>query len=93
MNQLDTRVVDDSSALTERIRRILKQHGRLSRDAERLSEQDDLYEAGMSSHASVNVMLALESEFDLEFPDQMLNRSVFDSIGAIASAIGQLGVG
>jgi len=57
-----------------------------------LSEQDDLYEAGMSSHASVNVMLALESEFNLEFPDQMLNRSVFDSIGAIASAIEQLGV-
>jgi acyl carrier protein len=90
MNDVGTPVMDDS-ALQDRIRKILKQHARLSRDAERLSEHEDLYAAGMSSHASVNVMLALESEFDLEFPDQMLNRSVFDSIGAIASAIEQLG--
>ena len=32
----------------------------------------------MSSLASVNVMLALEGEFNIEFPDQMLNRSVFE---------------
>ena len=25
---------------------------------------------GMTSHAVVNVMLALEEEFDVEFPDQ-----------------------
>jgi acyl carrier protein len=65
-------------------------HGRLSRDAETLPLDADLYEAGMTSHASVNVMLALEGEFDLEFPDHMLKRSVFDSIGSISAAIGQL---
>ena len=27
----------------------------------------------MTSHASVNLMLALENEFDIEFPDRMLN--------------------
>jgi len=75
---------------TAKIRRILKEHGRLSRDAETLPLDADLYEAGMTSHASVNVMLALEGEFDLEFPDHMLKRSVFDSIGSISAAIGQL---
>jgi acyl carrier protein len=44
----------------------------------------------MTSHASVNVMLALEDHFDLEFPDRMLKRSVFESIDAIACAIGEL---
>ena len=34
----------------------------------------------MTSHASVNVMLALEGEFEIEFPDHMLKRSVFESI-------------
>lgn len=77
-------------ARVERIRKVLKEHGRLSRDSEQLGVSDDLYAAGMTSHASVNVMLALESEFDIEFPDQMLNRSVFDSIGAIAAAIAQI---
>ena len=83
----------DDSVLKARIRKVLREHARLARDPEGLSEEDDLYQAGMSSHASVNVMLALESEFDLEFPDQMLNRSVFDSIETIASAISQLEVG
>ena len=82
----------DEAALQARIRKVLKEHARLRGNVEALSEDDDLYQAGMSSHATVNVMLALESEFDLEFPDQMLNRSVFDSIGAIAGALEQIGV-
>lgn len=69
---------------------ILKQHGRLARDADSLDERADLYQAGMTSHASVNVMLALEGEFDVEFPDEMLKRSSFESIAAIASAVERL---
>jgi acyl carrier protein len=41
----------------------------------------------MSSHASVNLMLALEDAFRLEFPDSMLRRDVFESVAAIAGAI------
>lgn len=76
--------------LTEKIRSILKQHGRLARDALELPAEADLYQAGMTSHASVNVMLALEGEFDVEFPDHMLKRSVFESISAIRAAIQEL---
>ena len=39
----------------------------------------------MTSHASVNVMLALEDAFDVEFPDEMLKRSVFESVASIAA--------
>lgn len=78
----------DSQADT--IRRILKEHGRLSKDPDTLGPGADLYEAGMTSHASVNVMLALEGEFNIEFPDHMLKRSVFDSIASISAAIGEL---
>jgi acyl carrier protein len=76
--------------MTEKIRKILKDHGRLAKDAETLPEDADLYQAGMTSHASVNVMLALEGEFDLEFPDHMLKRSVFESIAAIRTAVQEL---
>jgi acyl carrier protein len=76
-----------------KIRTILKQHGRLSKDASMLEEGADLYQAGMTSHASVNVMLALEGEFDVEFPDHMLKRSVFESIAAIRTAIDELTAG
>jgi acyl carrier protein len=75
---------------TQTIRRILKEHGRLGKDVASLAPESDLYEAGLTSHASVNVMLALEGEFEIEFPDHMLKRSVFESIAAISEAVGEL---
>ena len=69
---------------------MLRHHARLPVDVDTLAADDDLYEAGMTSHASVNVMLALEDRFDVEFPDRMLKRSVFESIAGIAAAIGEL---
>lgn len=76
--------------MTDRIRQILAEHARLNVDAGSLADSDDLYQAGMTSHASVQVMLALEDEFDVEFPDAMLKRSVFESIDSMAAAIGTL---
>jgi acyl carrier protein len=76
--------------MTDRIRKILADHARLNVDAGALAEADDLYQAGMTSHASVQVMLALEDEFDVEFPDAMLKRSVFESIASMATAIATL---
>jgi acyl carrier protein len=76
--------------MKEKIREILRQHGKLSADVTTLPDSGDLYEAGMTSHASVNVMLALEGEFDIEFPDRMLKRSVFQSVSAISEAIEEL---
>jgi acyl carrier protein len=72
------------------IRRVLRDHGRLSVDVDSLDDHADLFRAGMTSHASVNVMLALEDAFDVEFPDNMLKRGVFGSVAAIAEAIGEL---
>ena len=76
--------------MTDKIRKILQDHARLAKDAATLGEEADLYQAGMTSHASVNVMLALEGEFDVEFPDRMLKRSSFESIAAIRAAIEEL---
>jgi acyl carrier protein len=72
------------------IRQILKDHGRLPDSVDALPRDADLYQAGMTSHASVNVMLALEDHFDVEFPDHMLKRSVFASVAAISIALTEL---
>ena len=84
--------MSDHIDLDKRIKTVLAAHGRLGSDAQALTADADLYQAGLTSHASVNVMLALEGEFDIEFPDNMLNRSVFGSIGAIRAALIELGV-
>ena len=74
------------------VREIVKEHGRLPVDVDTLSDDASLYDAGMTSHASVNVMLALEDAFDVEFPDAMLKRSVFESIASISAALRALDV-
>lgn len=76
--------------LASDIREVLRDHARLPVDVDTLDEHADLFRAGMSSHASVNVMLALEDAFDVEFPDSMLKRSSFESVADIAAAIGEL---
>lgn len=80
----------DNAEIESRIRTVLAEHARLGKDAAALGTDEDLYQAGMTSHASVNVMLALEGAFDIEFPDHMLKRSVFASIAAIGAAVGEL---
>ncbi|XVX19516.1 acyl carrier protein [Actinomycetota bacterium] len=71
----------------ETIREVLAQHAKLSGDASTIGVDDDLYAAGMTSHASVNVMLALEDAFDIEFPEELLRRQTFASVSAIREAV------
>lgn len=84
--------MNDSLTIDALIRTVLKDHGRLNKDVLTLEPHADLYQAGMTSHASVNVMLALEGAFDIEFPDHMLKRSVFNSVASIRDALAQLPV-
>jgi acyl carrier protein len=76
--------------MNHKIRAIVKEHARLAVDVDALADDADLYQAGMTSHASVNLMLALEGTFDVEFPDRMLRRRVFESIASIGAAIEEL---
>jgi acyl carrier protein len=76
--------------MNERIREILRRYGRLSVDVESIADETDLYQSGMASHATVSVMLALESTFGVEFPDHMLRRGVFESIASIQKALSEL---
>lgn len=77
--------------MVDRVRQIIREHGRLPADVDTLDDEADLYQAGMTSHASVNLMLALEAAFDVEFPDAMLKRSVFQSVRSISDALESLG--
>ncbi|MDI9917090.1 acyl carrier protein [Rhodococcus sp. SRB_17] len=73
------------------IRKVLVEHGRLAVDVSTIDVEADLYELGLTSHASVNVMLALEDSFDIEFPDELLRKSTFASVKSIEDALIGLG--
>ncbi len=80
------------SGIDTTIREVLQANGRLPVSALSLHDDDDLYQNGLTSHASVNVMLALEDTFDVEFPDSLLRRDTFKSVAAIRQALTSLGV-
>jgi len=76
--------------MEESIRQVISDAANLKIDIATLSDDDDLFEAGMTSHASVNVMLSLENEYDIEFPESMLTRAVFRTIGSLRAAVSEL---
>ncbi len=76
--------------LTETLRRILTERGRLRVPLSEVADDDDLYLAGMTSQSSAAVMLALEDTFELEFPERMMRREVFESIAAMRSAVTEI---
>jgi acyl carrier protein len=80
-------VVLSKSCLTQRIRAVIDNHAQLPRKCDTLSDSASLYDAGMTSLASVSLMLALEDEFGIEFPDHMLRRDVFESVSSIREAL------
>jgi len=79
-------------SVSRRVREVVSIHGRVVQEFTEVSDSDDLYAAGMTSHASVNVMLALENEFEIEFLDTQLRRSTFQSIDSICQVLLELGV-
>jgi acyl carrier protein len=76
----------------ETIRKVLGEYARIGVDMAGVERDADLYTLGLTSHASVNVMLGLEDAFGVEFPDQLLRKDTFRSIASIADAVSGLGV-
>jgi acyl carrier protein len=55
-----------------------------------VGRDEDLTESGLSSLDMVNLMLAVEGEFDLKIPDQDMTPSNFRSIARIETLVGAL---
>ncbi len=73
--------------MDEAIRAIIATHGRLTRPVAEVAGGDDLFALGMTSHAAVNVMLAIEDRFAIEFPDAAMSKSTFSTLDSLAAAV------
>jgi acyl carrier protein len=74
----------------EAIRDIIAKHARLPGDVSKLTADCNLYDQGLTSLTTVHLMLSLEDHFNVEFPDRMLTRKVFQSIRSLSDAIEEL---
>lgn len=69
------------------IRNIVAATGKLTVHISELTDDSNLYDAGLTSLNTVNLMLAIEDQFDIEFDDDSLNRETFKSINALAGVV------
>jgi acyl carrier protein len=74
----------------ESVKEVVAEHIGVPVDVSALDPQRDLYQAGLTSLATVGLMLALEERFDIEFPESMLSRGTFRTIASISEAVAKL---
>jgi acyl carrier protein len=73
-----------------KIRKIIAETVSSPEGIDAVSDGADLHDAGMTSFDAVQLMLALEEAFGIEFPERMLNRKLFSSINNIEAAVNEL---
>ena len=79
-----------AETISSQIRQLLGAHGQLPVPAADIDANADLYATGLKSFAVVQVMLAIEGAFDIEFPERMLVRRTFSSIAAVEASVNEL---
>jgi len=82
--------VPTSKHILERVKQVVIDYSEIPSELNQLTFNEDLFKLGMSSRSSVSLMMGLESEFDIEFPDEMLRKEIFQSVETIGKAIESL---
>ena len=57
-----------------------------------LTDEADLYEAGMSSFEVITLLVAVEKRFGIRFAPEAMGRDTFATINAIHDAVAEAGV-
>jgi acyl carrier protein len=76
--------------MSERIRAVIREAAVVPASIDALADDQDLYEAGLTSFGSVQLMLALEVAFDVEFPERLLTRRTFGSVLSIERSMAEI---
>ncbi|EST38928.1 hypothetical protein N566_04800 [Streptomycetaceae bacterium MP113-05] len=71
----------------EQIRQVLSELPQLRDVAPDIPGDADLWEAGLDSLASVQLLLLLEERFEIELPDEALTLDTFRSVRSLAEAV------
>ena len=72
------------------VRSVLQETACLDVSVNSLSDDDDLYAAGLSSLGSVRVMMAIEEKFAIEIPATLITHDLFQSIESLARTIAHI---
>ena len=76
-----------SEIVREQVRDLLARWARLSKPADRIGGSEDLFRLGLDSQSVINLMLALEERFEMEFPEERLKRASFATLDTIVQVV------
>lgn len=82
-----TTVPEQNAAVEERIRKVVSRQTPIGSAADTVNALQNLWELGIDSLASVRMMIGIEEEFGIQFPESLLTRSTFENIASIAGAV------
>ena len=74
----------------ELVRQLIAAYGKLNADIADINDDSNLFDAGLTSLNTVNLMLAIEDEYDIEFDDDSLRRETFESVDALYAVVSGL---
>ena len=72
------------------MRELIASYAKLNADISDLADDSNLFDAGLTSLNTVNLMLAIEDHFDIEFDDDSLTRETFESVDALTAVVSGL---
>jgi acyl carrier protein len=62
-------------------------------DRASLQADTDLYDLGLDSTTAIGLMMAIEDQFSITFPDSMLTETTFQTPGGLCSVVELLSAG
>lgn len=73
--------------MKNKLRKILSTCGDLDVSIDRVADDTDLYSVGLTSFSAVKILIAIEDEFRVEIPDELLGRRLFQSLDSLEIAV------
>jgi len=82
-----------SDDVRPRVLTLVRKHLRFLPGEESLAPEDELERLGLDSQSAISLLLDLESEFAVVFPDEMLTIAIFRTAGSLERAVRELVAG
>lgn len=77
-----------TTELTSRIRDLIAENSEIGQ-LEAIGDDDDLFVAGLQSLDCVRILVAVEDEFEIELPNDKIERSIFASISNLTALVAE----
>jgi acyl carrier protein len=74
----------------EQLRKILRKHLRFLNRNELLPDDRSLFELGLDSVSTIDLLLEVEKTFECSFPDEFLNEKTFVSFNSLYAIVASL---